>query len=141
MNSHQNAAAPSSNAEHMPSNVDDAGLFDRFARASSDLVGKPRFFGFCIAIVLAWGASYYVIHSTEEWHLLIHTVTGIITFLMVALLKNSETRSDEAAQAKLNAIAAALAQLMIAQPGTTRELDEAVRELSQAVGLESVDPA
>jgi len=137
----QNSASPSRNTEHMPSQVEDAGLFERFAQAASDLFARPRFFGFCIAVVLVWAASYFVIHNTEEWHLLIHTVTGIITFLIVALLQNSETRADEAAQAKLNAIAAALAQLMIAQPEGTVDLDEAVRELSHAVGLESVEPA
>ncbi len=136
-----NAASPSRNAEHMPSQVDDAGLFDRFAQASSDLFARPRFFGFCIAIVLLWGASYFVIEDKVEWKLLIHTVTGIITFLIVALLQNSETRSDEASQAKLNAIAAALAQLMIAQPAESTDLSEAVRELSEAVGLETVEPS
>lgn len=141
MSPDQNAAAPSANAEHMPSNVDDAGLFDRFAEASAALFARPRFFGFCIAVVVLWGASYFVIEDKVEWKLLIHTITGVITFLMVALLQNSETRSDEASQAKLNAIAAALAQLMIAQPKESIDLTEAVRELSNAVGLESVEPA
>lgn len=134
-------ATPSHNAEHMPSQVEDAGLFDRFAQFASDQFARPRFFGLCIAIVLLWAASYLVIEDKLTWKLLIHTVTGIITFLMVALLKNSESRADEASQAKLNAIAAALAQLMIAQPQESADLTEAVRELSEAVGLESVEPA
>lgn len=141
MTSEPTSAAPSRNSEHMPSRVDDAGLFDRFAEASSSLFARPRFFGLCVAIVVLWAASYFVIEDKVEWKLLIHTVTGVITFLMVALLQNSENRSDEAAQAKLNAIAAALAQLMIAQPQGSGDLDDAVRELSEAVGLESVDPA
>lgn len=141
MNREQNAAAPSGNAEHMPSNLKDAGPFGRFSQAASDFFAKPRFFGFCIAIILVWGASYFVIHNTEEWHLLIHTITGIITFLIVALLQNSETRADAAAQVKLNAIAVALAQLMVAQPKDSVDLSDAVRELSHAVGLEAVDPA
>lgn len=135
------AASPARNAEHMPSNVDDPGLFERFAEASSRLFARPRFFGFCIAVVLLWAASYFVIEDKVEWKLLIHTATGIITFLMVALLQNSENRSDQASQAKLNAIAAALAQLMIAQPNGPTDLGDAVRELGEAVGLESVEPA
>jgi hypothetical protein len=37
--------------------------------------------------------------------LIINTITTIITFLLVALLQNSQTRSDQALQQKLNAIA------------------------------------
>jgi low affinity Fe/Cu permease len=60
-------------------------------------------------------------------------VTTIVTFLLVALLQNSQTRADAALQHKLNAIATALAQVMEAvDPG-----DRAARdELRQAVGLE-----
>ncbi len=37
----------------------------------------------------------------------------IITFLVVALLQNSQTRSDQALQHKLNAIADGMADLMV----------------------------
>lgn len=63
------------------------------------------------------------------------TITTIVTFLMVAMLQNSQTRSDAAVQDKLNAIAAALAELM-AESSDSRHLQDATTELRDAVGLE-----
>ena len=64
-------------------------------------------------------------------NLIINTLTTIVTFLMVALLQNSQTRADQAVQHKLNAIADALSDLMHDQGN---EKDAA--ELRDAVGLE-----
>jgi low affinity Fe/Cu permease len=72
----------------------------------------------------------------DTWQLIINTATTIVTFLMVALLQNSQTRSDSAVQDKLNAVAAALAQLMEAHSGDSEQLRDATRELREAVGLE-----
>ena len=43
--------------------------------------------------MLIWAPSYFVIGSVDTWQLIINTATTIITFLMVASLQNSETRS------------------------------------------------
>jgi low affinity Fe/Cu permease len=57
---------------------------------------------------------------------------GVVTFLMVALLQNEGWRAGKSTQRKLNAIAAALAELM-----EQSEVDqEHVRQLNAAVGLE-----
>jgi low affinity Fe/Cu permease len=71
----------------------------------------------------------------DTWQLIINTATTIITFLMVALLQNSQTRADAAVQDKLNALAGALAELMESQ-SDSRRLQDATRELRQSVGLE-----
>ena len=57
---------------------------------------------------------------------------------MVALLQNSQTRSDQAIQHKLNAIADGLADLMAHQVGSDQEqdLEQDLTELREAVGLE-----
>lgn len=59
-------------------------------------------------------------------------MTTIITFLLVALLQNTQTRADDAVQQKLNAIADALADMM----RNDDRLTEDRRELMSAVGLE-----
>jgi hypothetical protein len=66
-------------------------------------------------------------------------VTTIVTFLMVALLQNSWTRSDQALQQKLNAIANGLSDLMayLEEGGEGRDLERDLTELRQAVGLEN----
>ena len=76
--------------------------------------------------------------SVDTWQLIINTITTIITFLMVALLQNSQTRSDQAIQHKLNALADGLADLMafLHTGGDGRDLDRDLRDLRAAVGLE-----
>ena len=74
----------------------------------------------------------------DTWQLIINTATTIITFLMVALLQNSQTRNDLATQHKLNAIADGLADLMeyTAKREDAADLRDDVSELKLAVGLE-----
>jgi hypothetical protein len=62
--------------------------------------------------VVIWGPTFFLLRDVDTWQLIINTVTTIITFVMVALLQNSQTRSDQAIQHKLNAIADGLADLM-----------------------------
>jgi len=120
---------------HMPSDVSgEPGLFDRFATHASRLFSRATFFAFCVLLVVVWAPSYFLLGSLDTWQLVINTATTIITFLMVALLQNSETRADEAVQDKLNAIAEALATMMEAHPSA--DLSDAIAELRDSVGLE-----
>lgn len=119
----------------MPSDVTgEPGFFDRFATHASRFFSRASFFAFCVLLVVVWAPSYFLLGNVDTWQLIINTATTIITFLMVALLQNSETRSDEALQDKLNAIAQALSRMMEEHP--SRALDEAITELRDAVGLE-----
>jgi low affinity Fe/Cu permease len=116
----------------MPSEVsDDLGVFDRFAEGASRLASRAWFFCFCVLLVVIWAPSIIFIRNIDTWQLIINTLTTIVTFLMVALLQNSQTRADQAVQHKLNAIADALSDLMH-EDG--QEKDAA--ELRDAVGLE-----
>ncbi len=81
--------------------------------------------------MVIWAPSIVLIRSISTWQLIINTLTTIITFLLVALLQNTQERSDRATQHKLNAISAALAKMAAAQ-GLTKDADE----LRAAVGLE-----
>lgn len=74
----------------------------------------------------------------DKYQLQINTTTTIVTFLMVALLQNSGTRSDNATQHKLSAIADGLADLMerISERYDDDELRGDIKELRTAVGLE-----
>ena len=70
--------------------------------------------------------------SISTWQLIINTLTTIITFLLVALLQNTQERSDRATQDKLNAMAEALSKMAAAQG-----LKKDAAELRAAVGLEN----
>jgi low affinity Fe/Cu permease len=90
----------------MPSHVP-AGLsvFDRFATRVSRFVSQAWFFMVCVLLVAMWAPSYLLLPDVDTWQLIINTVTTIVTFLLVALLQNTQKRADEAIQHKLNTIA------------------------------------
>jgi hypothetical protein len=124
----------------MPSEVSQrVGPFDMFAGFASTVASRAAFFTFCVLLVVVWAPSIFLLHDIDTWQLIINTVTTIITFLMVALLQNSQTRSDQAVQHKLNAIADGLADLMayLHTGGEGRDLEQDLVELRDAVGLES----
>lgn len=123
----------------MPSDVSSrVGFFDRFAGWASHVASRATFFAFCVALILVWAPSIAVIGNVDTWQLIINTATTCITFLMVALLQNSQTRSDQAVQHKLNALADGLADLMayVAEGEESRDLHQDLKELRAAVGLE-----
>jgi len=123
----------------MPSDVSArVGVFDRFAGLASQVVGRAAFFAFCVLLILVWAPSILVLGDIDTWQLIINTATTIITFLMVALLQNSQTRNDQAVHHKLNAIADGLSDLMVhlEQGLPDRDLKEDIKELRAAVGLE-----
>jgi hypothetical protein len=124
----------------MPSDVSQrVGAFDRFAGESSRIASRALFFTFCVLLVVLWAPTFFLLHNVDTWQLIINTVTTIVTFLMVALLQNSQTRSDQAVQHKLNAIADGLADLMahIETGGEGRDIGQDLVELRDAVGLET----
>src|SRR4029077_12454957 len=106
---------------------------------SSRIASRAFFFTFCVLLVVIWAPTFFLLRDVDTWQLIINTVTTIITFLMVALLQNSQTRSDQAVQHKLNAIADGLADLMahIHTDGRGRDLHRDLVELRAAVGLET----
>jgi len=124
----------------MPSEVSQrVGVFDRFAGWSSLIASRAYFFAFCVLLIVLWVPSYVFISNVDTWQLIINTATTIITFLMVALLQNSQTRSDQAVQHKLNALADGLADLMeyVVDGNGGKDLRRDRDELRQAVGLET----
>jgi low affinity Fe/Cu permease len=68
--------------------------------------------------------------------LIINTITTIVTFLMVALLQNSQSRNDSATQDKLNAVAAGLAELITLVDKKDPDAQRLRTERRDAVGLE-----
>jgi low affinity Fe/Cu permease len=123
--------------------ADQQSLFDRFADHASTVVSRAPFFAFCVLLVVVWLPSYFAFGNIDTWQLIINTITTIVTFLLVALLQNSQTRSDLALQQKLNAIADGLASLMAAQKDLNRgrDLGDEIDELRAAVGLEQRESA
>ncbi len=129
--------AKSDDSAKMPSHVGQGlSLFDRFATYTSERVSKAWFFGVCAVLVLIWVPTFWLWPSIDGWALVINTFTSTITFLLVALLQNTETRAENATQRKLNAVADALADLMEQLGADNPDLQRSREELAAAVGVE-----
>ncbi|WP_055478281.1 low affinity iron permease family protein [Sphaerimonospora mesophila] len=117
--------------------------FDRFATAAAAFVSRAWFFVMCVPLVLVWAPSFFVLRDMDTWQLIINTVTTIVTFLLVALLQNTQTRANDAVQHKLNAIAEGLAQVLthLNAEYDDEEQRREVGELRSAVGLEDKESA
>jgi low affinity Fe/Cu permease len=114
-------------------------VFDRFAESTSRFTSHAPFFVACVGLVILWGLSFPLFGSVDTWQLVINTATTIVTFLMVALLQNSQDRSQAALHQKLDAIADALADLMESTGGENGKMQGDVDDLRKAVGIEHVD--
>jgi hypothetical protein len=114
-------------------------IFDRFAEAASEFASHAVFFIGCALVVVLWLPSYFIIRDLNTWQLIINTLTTIITFLLVALLQNSQRRSEQAVHLKLDALADGLADL-VSRAGSNRDggngYGSDVEELRAAVGAE-----
>ena len=110
--------------------------FDRLASSVSRTVARAWFFCLCAAIVVIWAPSYFAFRNVDTWQLVINTLTTIVTFLLVALLQNTQHRSDQAVQRKLDAIAEGLADLMESPAVADPSMPSDVQELREAVGIE-----
>src|SRR5256885_50073 len=128
----------------------DLQLFDRITGRGARLASRAPFFAFCLLLVLIWLIQGLVIlvatgsfssFLDATYQLEINTTTTIITFLMVALLQNSQTRENQATQHKLNAIADGVADLMErwSDRFDDAEMRKDIEELRLAVGLEDVE--
>jgi hypothetical protein len=126
----------------MPSDVSEGlSVFDRFATKASDFVSRAWFFVMCVLVVVLWAPSFFLFRDVDTWQLIINTLTTIVTFLLVALLQNTQKRADEATQHKLNAIADGLSDLMRQLGDSHPPLHGDTDELRQAVGLEMRESA
>lgn len=104
------------------------GPFDRFAERMSFLASSLLFFGLCVAVVLVWvvglavGASDRFVAATAGG-------MSAITLILVAVLKNSELRTERALHTKLDAIASELLEERRGHEGDAEE------QLERSIGV------
>ena len=94
-------------------------------------------------LVVLWAPTYFLVGNFDTYQLIINTPTTIITFLLVALLQNTQKRGEQALQRKLDAVADGLADLMehFAEEDPERraamgDLSGDIEDLRAEVGLE-----
>src|SRR5215813_13689843 len=77
-------------------------LFARFSRWVERQVGRSCTFVLALTVVLLWAASGPLFGWSDTWQLVINTGTTIVTFLMVFVIQNTQTRDTQAMQLKLD---------------------------------------
>jgi len=78
------------------------GSFTRLATFVARAAGQPLTFAIMAFVVVVWLVTGPMFHFSETWQLVANTGTGLITFLMVFLIQNSQNRDSAAMQAKLD---------------------------------------
>ena len=125
-----------SDAARTRAHNDERNWFEQFVERINAVVSHAPFFFVCLGIVVIWAVSLPLFADLKSWQVVIHTVTSVLSLLLLVLLENSGRRAEEAAQEKLNVLAEALAALMKSQAHNDPELREAVEKLEGSVGLE-----
>jgi low affinity Fe/Cu permease len=76
--------------------------FTSFASKIACWSGRPCTFLAAVGIILVWAITGPLFDYSDTWQLVINTGTTIITFLMVFLIQNTQTRDTKALQIKLD---------------------------------------
>jgi low affinity Fe/Cu permease len=76
--------------------------FDRLAKAASRFAGQPLAFTLAIGVIAAWLITGPLFRFSDTWQLVINTATTVVTFMMVFLIQNTQSRDTEAMQIKLD---------------------------------------
>ena len=78
------------------------GGFQNFARMIVRTSGHPMAFALAMGSIVIWAVTGPWCRFGNTWLLVINTVTNIVTFLMIFLIRNAQNRESEAVQLKLD---------------------------------------
>ena len=76
--------------------------FRHFSRSASAAAGSPIAFAGGVLTVVVWAALGPVFGFSEDWQLVINTGTTIVTFLMVFVIQNTQSRDSKELHLKLD---------------------------------------
>jgi low affinity Fe/Cu permease len=105
--------------------------FGSFARAVNRFVASPAATFAAFLIIVIWAACGPVTHYSDGWQLLINTGTTIVTFLMVFVLNNAQSRDTSAMNAKLDALIFSIEQADNRLIGLENKTDSDAKVLSE----------
>lgn len=107
--------------------------FGDFARTINSFVASPAATVSAFLIVIVWAGCGPIFHYSDGWQLIINTGTTIITFLMVFVLNNAQSRDTSAMNAKLDALIVALAEADNRMVGLELKPDSVSRTLAAEI--------
>jgi low affinity Fe/Cu permease len=77
-------------------------LFRSVAQNAAEWMASPVIFLAAIGVIVLWLVLGPVYGYSDTWQLVVNTGTSVITFLMVFLLQNTQSRDTRAIQLKLD---------------------------------------
>jgi low affinity Fe/Cu permease len=114
--------------------------FSDFARAVNRFVASPAATVSAFLIIVIWAICGPIFRYSDGWQLIINTSTTIVTFLMVFVLNNAQSRDTSAMNAKLDALIVALEKADNRMVGLELKPDSAARALSDEVHKAGLAP-
>jgi len=97
--------------------------FSRFTKWAARVTGHQAAFVGAVLAIAAWAVAGPLFRFSDTWQLTINTATTIITFLMVFVIQNTQTRDTEALHIKVDELLRALPEAENALMGL-EDLDE-----------------
>jgi low affinity Fe/Cu permease len=123
------ARAAGRSLQHPADRTEDRrGPFDQFAERMSFLASSPAFFVVCVLVVLAWVIGL-VLGASDRFLTATAGLMSAVTLILLAVLKNSELRTDRALHTKLDAIASSLLEDRRGHQGDAEE------QLERSIGV------
>jgi low affinity Fe/Cu permease len=77
-------------------------LFGTLSEGAAVKTGSPLAFIFALLFVITCTVMGPILHYSQTWEMVVTIIPTIITFLLVFLIQNSQTRETLAVQLKLN---------------------------------------
>jgi low affinity Fe/Cu permease len=113
--------------------------FASFARAVNGFVASPAATLGAFIIVLGWAICGPIFHYSDGWQLFINTGTTIVTFLMVFVLNNAQSRDTLAMNAKLDSLILAVEEADNRLIGLELKSETDAREILDGLQAQAAD--
>ncbi|HKU81140.1 MAG TPA: low affinity iron permease family protein [Candidatus Tumulicola sp.] len=111
--------------------------FSIFAASVNRFVSSPAATGAAFIVVIVWALFGPASHYSNGWQLLINTGTTIVTFLMVFVLNNAQSRDTAAINTKLDALILAIESVDNRFAGLERRPLEEAEEIAEEIATEA----
>jgi low affinity Fe/Cu permease len=112
--------------------------FGAFTRAVNNFCSSPAATAAAFVIIVVWAVCGPIFHYSDAWQLIINTGTTIVTFLMVFVLNNAQSRDTSAINAKLDALIVAIEQADNRAVGLELKAESAAKVISEEIAASAV---